>query len=127
MKLAEGIRKHGFRDWHERQLLLSHAWLVLTLLCGFVAFGSLEMILSGAEGLALLRSTILMFAAALGVMVTLRRFVLGLARSHQTSSAAMCGECGEYGRLQVVSEDRAQTWVRVRCKGCGHEWVIEDP
>ena len=33
MKLADGIRKHGFRKWYERELLQSHAHLVLTFLC----------------------------------------------------------------------------------------------
>jgi hypothetical protein len=29
MKLAEGIRKHGFRKWYERELLQSHAHMLL--------------------------------------------------------------------------------------------------
>ena len=33
MKLADGIRKHGFRKWYERELLQSHAHLVLTFFC----------------------------------------------------------------------------------------------
>jgi hypothetical protein len=33
MKLAEGIRRHGFRKWYERELLQSHAHLVLCFLC----------------------------------------------------------------------------------------------
>ncbi len=126
MKLADGIRKHGFCSWHERELLLSHGWLVLTLLLGFLAFGSLEVILSGAGGLVLLRTTVLMLAAGAGVIVTLHRFLLGLARAQKTSSQAVCSQCEAFGRLQVIAEDREHTWVRVRCRGCGHEWVIED-
>jgi hypothetical protein len=126
MKLADGIRKHGFCSWHERELLLSHGWLVLTLLLGFVAFGSLEAILSGAEGIGLLLSTVLMLVAGMGVIVTMHRFVLGLARTQKTSSQAVCSECEQFGQLRVIAEDREQTWVRVRCRGCGHEWVIED-
>ena len=38
MKLADGIRKHGFRKWYERELLQSHAHLVLTFLCAIGLF-----------------------------------------------------------------------------------------
>jgi hypothetical protein len=40
VKLADGIRKHGFRKWYERELLQSHAHLVLTFLSvlGLFAF-----------------------------------------------------------------------------------------
>ena len=127
MKLAEGIRKHGFCSWHERELLLSHSWLVLTLLFGFVAFGSLEAILAGVEGPALIRSTVIMLVAGLGTIVTLHRFVLSLGRALKISGAAQCSECEEFGRLKVIAEDREQTWVRVRCRECGHEWVMDDP
>ena len=126
MKLADGIRKHGFCSWHERELLLSHGWLVLTLLLGFLVFGSLEVILSGAGGLVLLRTTVLMLAAGAGVIVTLHRFLLGLARTQKTSGQAVCSQCEAFGRLQAIAEDREHTWVRVRCRGCGHEWVIEE-
>jgi hypothetical protein len=33
MVLAEGIRKHGFRKWYERQLLRGHGHMALTFLC----------------------------------------------------------------------------------------------
>ena len=42
MKLAEGIRKHGFRKWYERELLQSHAHLVLTFLCAIGLFAAFE-------------------------------------------------------------------------------------
>jgi hypothetical protein len=33
VKLAAGIRKHGFRKWYERELLQSHAHMALTFIC----------------------------------------------------------------------------------------------
>jgi len=33
MSLAEGIRKHGFRKWYERELLRCHGHLALLLIC----------------------------------------------------------------------------------------------
>ena len=33
MKLAEGIRKHGFRKWYERELTRSHVHMALTFIC----------------------------------------------------------------------------------------------
>ena len=42
MKLADGIRKHGFRKWYERELLQSHAHLVLTFLCAIGLFAAFE-------------------------------------------------------------------------------------
>ena len=33
MKLAAGIRKHGFRKWYERELMCSHAHMGLAFIC----------------------------------------------------------------------------------------------
>ena len=42
MKLADGIRKHGFRKWYERELLQSHAHLLLCFLCVIGLFAAFE-------------------------------------------------------------------------------------
>ena len=42
------------------------------------------------------------------------------------SHLAICTKCEAFGRLAGVAEDRAETWVRVHFRGCGHEWVIDD-
>lgn len=126
MRLAEGIRKHGFRSWHERELLLTHGWLALALVFGVVAFGALERILDGSPWPGVARSAAVMFAAGAALAVTLRRFVRGLVRTQRTGSQALCPGCGEFGRLEVLSEDHSGSHVRVRCRGCAHEWGIED-
>lgn len=127
MRLAEGIRKHGFRSWHERELLLAHGWLALALVFGVVAFGALERILDGSPVPGLARSMAVMLAAGAALAVTLHRFARGLARTQHTGSQALCAECGEFGRLDVLGEDHSGRHVRVRCRGCALEWVIDDP
>ena len=42
MRLAEGIRKHGFRKWYERELMQSHAHLALTFICMVGVFAAFE-------------------------------------------------------------------------------------
>ena len=42
MKLADGVRRHGFRNWHGRELLQSHAHLGLTFLCAIGTFAAFE-------------------------------------------------------------------------------------
>ncbi len=44
MGLAEGIRKHGFRKWYERELLQSHLHMLLLLFCWFLLSGNLRLL-----------------------------------------------------------------------------------
>jgi hypothetical protein len=127
MGLADGIRKRGFCAWHERELLLSHGWLVLTLLCGVLAFAALESMLNSQGWIDQAIYALLGMVAGAGGLLALNRFLSGLARAQRASSQAVCKQCETFGRLLVVAEDRAQTWVRVRCRNCAHEWAIDDP
>ena len=40
--LAEGIRRVGFRKWYERELLSSHAHMLLAFLCVIALMASME-------------------------------------------------------------------------------------
>lgn len=126
MKLAEGIRKHGFCTWYERVLLASHGWLVLAIIFALVAFGALETLVQSSHFLAQAKSAIVILASGAAGMVTLHRFLSQLARAQKVSSQAGCSECGQFGRFRMLAEDRAGTWVRVRCHECGNEWAIDD-
>jgi hypothetical protein len=126
MGLAEGIRKHGFRKWYERELLGSHGWLVLTLLC---AIG----IMAGFEGLgdsrgsgARLTNLVAIGVCALIGVLALRRYLYGLMHAEAAANQAVCTRCETYGRLEVAAEDRATGGVRVRCRRCAHEWTMFD-
>lgn len=126
MRLAQGIRKLGFIGWHERELLGSHGWLVITLLSAIVAFAALEGLMNSGEWLAQAKNALVIMASGALCVVSLHRFLYRLALAQKASSQAICTQCEVFGRLAVVSEDRAETWVRVRCRDCGHEWVIDD-
>ncbi len=124
MGLAEGIRKHGFRSWHERELLGSFAWMTLLVLAAIVAFAALEaLITTQAWGDRAKSALVIAGAGAVGV-VAMHRFLQQLAYAMKTSSQATCQQCETFGHLAVVAEERAATWVRVRCRKCNHEWVI---
>ena len=126
MRLAEGIRKLGFITWHERELLIGHGWLVLTLLSGVVAFAALEVLLGSDDLLAQAKYALGFLAAGAVGTVALYRFLYRLGHAQKTSAQAICEKCKTFGRFAVVAEDRDETWVRVRCKRCAHEWVMDD-
>ena len=126
MGLASGIRKRGFRNWHERELLSSHAWLLLTLLCAVAAFYALEAMIGDTNWTRRATNAAAIFiAGAIGV-VALQRFLQQLLRAQTAASQAVCAQCSTYGRLAVVGEDSAETWVRVRCRQCAHEWTMHE-
>jgi hypothetical protein len=135
MKVADDIRRLGFRRWYERQLIESHAYLV-------TAFLALILLLAGIEGLGKLRDSpmfyvvIVAIAAGAGTLmyVTWRRFSVLLARAELFAEAAHCPQCKTWGKFVVLATE-AETpddppeagrphWMRVRCKQCANEWRI---
>jgi hypothetical protein len=90
MKLQDGIRTHGFRKWYERELLQSHAHLVLAFACaiGLVAAfeaawrfrGTLDQLTDGVAGIV---------CAGVGLWA-LRRYLYLL---HHAEAAATRGSC----------------------------------
>jgi hypothetical protein len=127
MNLADGIRKRGFRTWHERELFLSFGWMILLLLCGVAALAALEMLINRrgwTDGA--LSVLVIMASGAIGI-VALQRFLSGLVRAQTAAEQATCAQCHTFGRLSVIAEDPAGAWVRVRCRGCAHEWRIVSP
>ncbi len=124
MKLADGIRKHGFRKWYERQLLQSHAHLALTFVClvgVFAAFEALTRFRSWTDQATDLIAILLCAAAGLWA---LRRYLYLLSSAEATAHQADCARCQAYGRLQLLQASPDGERARVRCRGCGHEWEI---
>lgn len=122
MKLAEGIQKHGFRKWYERQLLQSHAHLALCFLC-------MVGLLAAFEGLTRFRSWSDQAADLVGILLcaatglwALRRYLFLLSHAEATAHQADCPRCQAYGRLQLMQASASGEQARVRCRGCGHEW-----
>jgi hypothetical protein len=126
MGLAEGIRKLGFNRWHERELIHCHGWLVVALLCAVIAFAAFESLLQHQTLSAQVSRGLIALVAGAATVWALPRFLAGLVRAQQASSQATCAECGTFGRLAVVTEGRDADWVKVCCRQCSHEWVIED-
>jgi len=126
MGLAEGIRKRGFNRWHERELMVCHGWLVVALLCAVIAFAALESLLQHQSLSAQALRGLVALGAGAASLWALPRFLAGLVRAQRASSQATCAECGTFGRLAVVTEGRDANWVKVCCRQCSHEWVIEE-
>lgn len=125
MRLAEGIRRHGFRKWYERQLLKSHAHLAFTFLCLVGVFAAIESMLGAqawSERVDNIATALLCAAAGLWA---LRRYLHLLSRAELAAHQAECPQCKAYGRLELVESDATGERVVVRCRGCSHGWRIE--
>jgi hypothetical protein len=124
MKLADGIRKHGFRTWYERQLLQSHAHLALTFCCVvgvFAAFEAASKFKSVADQITDFVAVVL--CAGTGLWA-LRRYLFLLSHAEAVAHQADCPQCGTYGRLELLPADAGEQAVAVRCRKCGHAWHI---
>jgi len=134
MQLANGIRRHGFKKWYERELLRGHAHLVVVIFC---CLG----LMMALEGATRFRSTADQLFDLMAVVVctgaglwALRRYLTLLLRAESIAHQADCPHCKTYGRLELAaapssasaaqaSATQAQQ-VAVRCRACGHEWPI---
>jgi predicted Zn finger-like uncharacterized protein len=124
MKFGEGLRKHGFRKWYERELLSSHAHMVLLLLCAIGLLGTFEVFSRSASRVdQLIDVAAVLLFAAVGVW-SLRRYFYLLMHAEQVANQAVCGQCEAYGRFTLVSENSAANEATVQCKKCQHEWQI---
>ena len=124
MSLADGIRRHGFRKWYERELIASHAHLVLTFLCAIGLFAAFE-VYSRDSPLADQLTNVLsvLVCAVIGVWA-LRRYLYLLMHAEAVANQAVCPHCDAYARFGLVRDDISQGAVRVRCTRCEHEWPI---
>jgi predicted Zn finger-like uncharacterized protein len=124
MRLPEGMRKHGFRKWYERELIQSHLHLVLTLGCVIGLLGAVEVFSIKAPLSVVLGNVIaVLLCAGIGLWA-LRRYLYLLLHAEETANQAVCPSCEAYGRFTLVAEDSAERRITVRCRGCGHQWPI---
>lgn len=126
MRLADGIRKHGFRKWYERELLGSHGWMVLLFLCTIGLFAALEGLSQSTGPDARLGNLVAIGLCGVVGVVALRRYLYLLLHAETVANQAVCAQCDTYGRLELLAEERGGERLRVRCRRCGHEWTIED-
>lgn len=125
VRLAEGIRKHGFRRWYERRLLACHAHLVLVLVCmvgTLVAMEAASRFRSWPDQIVDLASLLLCIGVGLWA---LRRYLSLLLQAETAARQAECAGCKTYGRLDLVQSDASGERVQVQCRKCGHAWRID--
>jgi hypothetical protein len=125
MGLAEGIRKHGFRKWYERELMQSHLHMLLLLFCTIGLLGAFE-VFSRAAPLADQFNIVLSVLLCIGIGVwSMRRYLYLLLHAEKVAHQAICSQCKVYGRLEVVHAEAGRQRVGVRCTRCGHGWPID--
>ena len=137
MTPAEGIAKLGFRRWYERELIEGHVYLVTCVLSLMLIAACLEQLdWSGPLMQFAFTLTALVLGGALCVGA-LQRYNFLLARAECFGEQSVCRGCKVYGVLSVIDAGAGEpgsspltsadnSWVRVRCKRCGHEWRIDN-
>jgi hypothetical protein len=125
MSAGKTIRRIGFRKWYERELLQSHANLVLLLLATLGLLGCAE----AYSAQAALSDQLQVLAAALASaaigLLALRRYLYLLNHAEFVANQATCARCDTYARLEMLEENVAANRLQVRCRKCGHQWPIE--
>lgn len=134
MPLATSIRKLGFRRWHERQLIEAHASLVTAFLCVIVVAVCLDQLRWREGGIKPLIMLVLIAAGIALCFKTVTFYFKVLFRAEHLASQAVCGQCKAYGAIEVLSSPVSASqdiaaggghWLKVRCRKCGHDWIIE--
>jgi predicted Zn finger-like uncharacterized protein len=122
--LAIGIQKVGFRKWYERELLSSHAHMVLAFLCIIGMMAAFEAFKGGTLADKLFDTVAILVCVGVGLWA-LRRYLALLMNAENIANQANCPHCAAYGLFNFISEDSRPEQTRVRCRKCVHEWTIE--
>lgn len=126
MNAVKTIRRLGFRKWYERELLQSHANLVLLLLACLGLLGSAEAYTVRAPFLDQLQVVAAAIASGAIGLFALRRYLYLLNHAEYVANQADCPSCGTYGRFELVGEHASTVMnLRVKCRHCGDEWRID--
>jgi hypothetical protein len=108
VKLAEALRKHGFRKWYERELLQSHAHLLLTFFCMIGVFAAFEAFDRTQSWLDQATDVVaVLICLAIGGWA-LRRYLYLLTHAEATANQADCPACKAYGSFTVESDDASR-------------------
>jgi hypothetical protein len=125
-RFSHRIRRIGFRKWYERELLSSHAHLVLCILGIVAMLASFEAVRGATTAEKVMDMLFVIVSGAISLWA-LRRFLFLNLRAEGIANQASCADCGEYGRFNVVGEDRDPASTQVCCKKCAHLWTISEP
>jgi hypothetical protein len=121
--LSAAIQRLGYHKWYERELLSSHAHLVLALLSVVAMLASLEAF-SGAPLNEKVMDLVFVIASGAIGLWALRRYLYLMMRAEGVATQASCRDCGTYGRFKVVGKDRDPDEAQVCCNKCAHQWTI---
>ena len=129
MRIDEGIRRHGFRRWYERQLIEGHAYLVTAVFALIAVLLILETLdfersIGGILGMVAIAG-----AGGAVCLFAFRQFSRLMFGAEFLAGQACCPKCAAYGRFRVIHaidapgalDGRAMT---VRCRLCEAEWTI---
>lgn len=121
--LADGIRRVGFRKWYERELLSSHAHMLLAFLCVIALMAGMEAFFGASRSGKLTNVLLVLISGGIGLWA-LRRYLYLLMHAEEVANQANCPQCTTYGSLTLVEEDRRSGAALVCCKKCQHRWTI---
>jgi len=137
MAALERIGTHGFRHWHDRQVIEGHAWLATCFLAIVAVAGGFEVLGHGTvQGRTI--GMLLMLAGIAAGVFSWRRYRNMLAVAHCMSARAVCPSCHRHSRFRVVEcgpkpmpagidldleAMLARAWFRAEC-GCGWRWSL---
>ena len=124
MTAAKTIRRLGFRKWYERELLHSHANLVLLLLATVGLLSSAEVYSASLPLREQIEVLVGAAASALIGLLALRRYLYLLNHAEYVADQAICRQCDTYARWELLEERAAGAQLRVGCRHCGHRWEI---
>ncbi len=125
MNRVHPIQRLGFQRWYERELLRSHANLVLLLLCTIGLLACAEVYQPGAPWSAQWKVIVSGgVSAAIGV-VALRRYLYRLNHAEFVADQAVCKGCDTYARLEVLGGTAASRTLPVRCRQCDRRWLLQ--
>lgn len=125
MGAAGKIRRLGFRKWYERELLGSHANLVLLLLATLALLASAEVYTARLPLLDQLEVLLGATASAVIGIAALRRYLYLLNHAEFVADQAVCGDCDSYAKWDLLDEQADGARLAVRCRHCGHRWTID--
>ena len=100
MSIEDAVRKRGFRQWYERQLIEGHAYLVTGLLSLLMTALALETIEFRAS---IVNSIALALVAAIGGWLSLfawKQFTKLLSCAQALAEQAVCGECRDVRQVR---------------------------
>ena len=121
--LADGIRSVGFRKWYERELLTSHAHMLLAFLSVIALMASMEAFQGATINQKLMNVCFVIVSAVVGLWA-LRRYLFLLMHAEEVANQANCPSCVVYARLTLIEENPRNGNALVRCKKCAHQWTM---